>query len=313
MLGERVEKHTELDKIVTIVIPTFNEEEGIRKVLEELYSLGLRNILVVDGYSSDRTIDIARQFRAKVVFQHGKGKTGALKTARDTIDTPYMLVMDGDFTYDASCVSRLLQHMNSYDEVIGTRIYNAKSMNWLHKAGNRMISKVFNILMNTNLSDVCSGMYLLRTDSLREIDLATSGFEIEVEIAAQIASTGDVTEVPVNYRPRIGRQKLSTWRHGLKILCSTFGLAKSYNPGAFYSIMGSLLVIPAGMMLFYSLLEWTVDGRFSSPWFFLGISMLLVAIQSMGVGVISLILRRTELRSVRRLKKILPSLHRSSE
>lgn len=304
MLEEKSKRQLELDKIITTVIPTLNEEEAIAKVLDELHSLGLRNILVVDGYSFDRTVDVARQFGARVVYQHGKGKTGAIKTAIDEVDTPYMLVMDGDFTYDASCINRLLQHMNSYDEVIGARVSNSNSMSRLHKFGNRIITKVFNILMSTNLSDVCSGMYIIKTDSAREIDLSTAGFDVEAEIAAQIASSGSITEAPVNYRPRLGKQKLSTWRHGFKIISSIFGLARSYNPGVFYSMLGSLLIIPAGLMLFNSLMEWAFTGRISNPWFFVGISMLLVAIQSMSVGMVSLMLRRTELRTARRLRKI---------
>ncbi|MFQ5940558.1 MAG: glycosyltransferase family 2 protein [Nitrososphaerales archaeon] len=305
MLREKSKRESELERLVTIVIPTLNEEEAIAQVLQELCSCGLRKLLVVDGYSSDRTADIAKQHGARVVYQHGKGKTGAMKTAIEEVNTPYMLVMDGDFTYDASSIGRLLQHMESYDEVIGARVANADTMNGLHNFGNKIITKIFNIFMNTNLSDVCSGMYLLKTDSAREIHLGSAGFDVEAEIAAQIASSGTITEVPVNYRRRIGKQKLSTWRDGPKILRSVLGLAKSYNPGVFYSILGSSIIIPAGLMLIWSIMDWVLTGTISSPWFFLGISMLLVSIQAMGVGLIALILRRTELRTTRMMRKIL--------
>ncbi|MEM3083832.1 MAG: glycosyltransferase family 2 protein [Nitrososphaerales archaeon] len=280
MLQEEPTRPLELDKMVTIVIPTLNEEQGLGKVLEELKLLGLKNILVVDGYSSDRTVDIATQMGAKVVYQHGKGKTGAIKTAIYSVNTPYMVVMDGDFTYDASCIDRFLQHMNSYDEVIGARMTSSNNMSHLHKFGNMVITKIFNLLMNTNLSDVCSGMYLLRTSSARELNLETDGFDVEAEIAAQIASSGGITEVPVIYRPRLGKQKLSTWKHGFKIVRSIFGLARSYNPGAFYSMLGSLLLIPAGLLLFNSLMEWIGAGLITSEWFLMGISMLIVAMQA---------------------------------
>jgi dolichol-phosphate mannosyltransferase len=122
MLEEKTESSLEFDKNITIVIPTLNEEQGIGRVLEELLYLRLRNILVVDGYSSDRTVDVAKQFGARVVYQHGTGKTGAIKTAIQEINTSYMLVMDGDFTYDASCISRFLKQAGLHDEVIGTRV-----------------------------------------------------------------------------------------------------------------------------------------------------------------------------------------------
>ncbi len=307
MLEEKFKKDLDLDldKLITVVIPALNEERGIAKVVEELHTFGLRNILVVDGYSSDRTVDIARMSGAKVVYQHGKGKAGALRTAIDEVSTPFMLVMDGDFTYDASCITRFLQHIGSYDEVIGARVHNDGSMSGLHKLGNRLITRAFNLLMNTSLSDVCSGMYLLKTDSVREINLVSAGFDVEAEIAANLASSGSITEVPVNYRKRLGKQKLSTWRQGFKILDSVFSLAKTYNPGVFYSLTGSLIIIPAGAILFTSLINWLYEGTISSPWFFIGISMLLVGIQAMGVGVVSLVLRRTELRTVRMIRKTL--------
>ena len=306
MLEEKAERSLEFDKNITIVIPTLNEEQGIAKVLEELLYLRLRNILVVDGYSSDRTVDIAKQFGARVVYQHGTGKTGAIRTAIQEINTPYMLVMDGDFTYDASCISRFLQQTGSHDEVIGTRISTADSMSGLHKLGNKIISKIFNILMNTNVSDVCSGMYLLRTNSAKDLHLETDGFDVEAEIAAQIAASGSITEVPVIYRKRLGRQKLSTWRHGFRIVRTIFDLARSYNPGVFYSTVGGFLIIPASFMLFNSLIDWVFTGKIFTSWFFAGISTMLVAVQSLSVGVLSLIMRRTELRIARRLKKLMP-------
>jgi len=311
MLEERsvVEKGSELDKVITVVIPTLNEESGIVKVIEELHALKISNILVIDGYSKDKTVEIASKMGAKVMNQQGKGKTGALRTAIDVIETPYMLVMDGDYTYDASCIERLLEHMKSYDEIIGARRPTDKaSMTAVHRFGNRIITKVFNLLLSTSITDVCSGMYILRTETARDIHLSTTGFDVEVEIAAQIASGGRITEVPINYRPRIGRQKLSTWRHGFKIIKSIVNLGRTYNPGALYSMLGSTIMIPASLMLGNSVLEWAITGRIASPWFFVGISMILVAIQTMGVGVISLMLRRSELRSARRLARVLASV-----
>ena len=294
----------ELEKLITIVIPTLNEEEGIGRVLEELHSLNLKNILVVDGYSSDGTARVAEKYGASVIYQQGRGKTGAIKTAIENVTTPFMILMDGDYTYDASCIQRFLQNADSYDEVIGARVGNADSMSRLHKLGNKIITKCFNFLMKTKLSDVCSGMYMLRVELAREIDLDTAGFDVEAEIAAQIATIGKITEVPVNYRPRIGRQKLSTWRHGFSILKSIFMFSKLYNPGLFFSMLSGLLSIPAAFMLFGSFLEWVYLGRISSPWFFAGIFILLITAQVMGIGFVCQVLRKSELRTARRLRKL---------
>lgn len=263
---------------ITIVIPTLNEEEAIGKVLNELQSLGFKNIVVVDGYSTDRTLEIAKQFGVKTISQHGKGKTGALKTAIEHIETPYLLVMDGDYTYDASCINRFIQHLDGYDEIIGARIADdTNPMSFLHRYGNKIITKLFNNLMGTSLSDLCSGMYVVRTKALQSIDLSTTGFDVEAEIAAQIASLGRITEVPINYRSRLGKQKLSTWRHGYKIVKSIFRLGKLYNPSTFYSILSKSIMIPISMMILLS-----VVGQYftnDASLLFMNISIILVLMQ----------------------------------
>jgi dolichol-phosphate hexosyltransferase len=220
-----VEKLSELNTFVTIVIPTLNEQEAIGKVLDELFSMGLKNLLVVDGYSSDSTLETAKKYPISVIVQLGKGKAGALKTAFKNVKTPYMIVMDGDFTYDPSCIPRFLEHMQTYDQIIGVRNLDDKeNMSVIHKLGNKVITKTFNALMGTNLSDVCSGMYTLKTEIAKDLDLSSTGFDVEAEIAARIASSGTIIEVPINYRQRIGQQKLSTWKHGFKILSTILKL-----------------------------------------------------------------------------------------
>ena len=73
--------------MVTVVIPTLNEGEAIGPLIEETMAAGYRNVLVVDGYSSDGTPRIARDKGARVIGQHGKGKAGAILVARDRVDT----------------------------------------------------------------------------------------------------------------------------------------------------------------------------------------------------------------------------------
>ena len=191
---------------VTVVVPVLNEEKAIGMVLDELTSSGYPHILVVDGYSKDNTVQIAKSKGVNVVQQHGMGKTGAIKTAIDLVPTPYMLAMDGDYTYAASDIQKFLDHAHNYDEIVGVR--GRENISRLHRIGNRIISKSFNLMFDTALSDVCSGMYLLRTESAKELDLHSGGFNVDVEIIAQTALRGEVTEVPIEYRARLGEPKL---------------------------------------------------------------------------------------------------------
>ena len=298
-----VEKLSELNKLVTIVIPTFNEQEAIGKVLDELISMGLKNVLIVDGYSSDGTLDTVKKYPVSVIFQHGKGKTGALKTAFEKVKTSYMIVMDGDFTYDPSCIGRFLEHMQSYDQIIGIRgLEDEKSMSSLHKLGNNIITKTFNALLGTSLSDVCSGMYVLRTKVVEGLNLSGKGFDVEAEITAQIASSGRITEVPINYRQRIGKQKLSTWKNGLEILYSILKLSMIYRPYTFYSIITIIISLLGFGILADTYIEWSFSKTFPNPRLLIGFSILLIAAYFAGVSLQAQIFNRMELKIIQQFK-----------
>lgn len=286
---------------VTVVVPTFNEEKAIGLVLDELFEVGCKNILVVDGYSADATVKVAESRGVRVIQQNGRGKTGAIKTAVDYVDTPYILVMDGDYTYCAKDIERFLSNGERHVQVVGVR--DRANMSLLHRFGNWAITRTFNLLFSAGLSDVCSGMYLLRTDVAKELEFESKGFRTEVEVVAQTAMDGGVTEVPVDYRSRIGRRKLSTWRHGFEILVSIVGLARKYNPVLLFSSIAGLSIIPASFILGWVGLELLLFGVFHSWWAMMGLLLLLVASQALAVSTISILLKRTERRIMRALRK----------
>jgi len=281
---------------ITIVIPTLNEEEAIGRVIEELKQTGYYNILVVDGYSIDGTKKIAEANGCYVVFQHSRGKCGAIETAIENVKTPYMLIMDGDYTYDPKDIENFLTHCEKYDQIIGVRINGRGNISHLNRLGNWFITKTFNVLMGTKLSDVCSGMYLIKTDAARQLELNTKGFDVEVEIAAQTATSGKVTEIPIAYRKRVGFKKLSSWRHGFQIIRSIFGLARKYNPALLFSAVVALAFIPALVILGWVILEILLYGVWHSGYALIGFMLLVLASQGLTVATISLLLRRMEKR-----------------
>jgi dolichol-phosphate hexosyltransferase len=285
---------------VTIVIPVKNEELAISKVIDELLQEGYCNILVVDGYSADKTLQIIESKKdVTLIEQHGKGKTGAVKTAIENITTPYLLILDGDYTYQAKDIQRLLNHCATYDHVIGVR--DRKNISIIHRFGNSIITKSFNVLMGTNLSDICSGMYLLRTDAARTIELGSKNFATEVEIAAQTVADFAVTEVPIGYRARLGKAKLS-WRNGFEILSSVVSLARKYNPLLLFSAFSMLSIIPALAILGWVFFNQFTVGVWHSGWALIGVMLLLFASQALAVGSVVALLKRTEKRIIRSLK-----------
>lgn len=286
---------------VTVVVPTFNEEKGIGMVLDEVMGAGYLNVLVVDGYSSDATVRLAESRGVRVVQQNGRGKTGAIRTAVDFVKTPYMLVMDGDYTYCAKDIERFLNHGGRYAQVVGCR--EKAKMAWVHRVGNWMITRTFNLLMGAGLSDVCSGMYLLRTDVARQLEFNSKGFRTEVEVVAQTVMRGNVTEVPVGYRARVGKRKLSTWRHGLEILWSLFGLARGYNPVFFFSLLAALAAVPGALAVGWALYSKLFLDTWEFNWLLFGSILFLFGGLGWAVATVSLLLKRLERKIMQALKE----------
>ena len=288
--------------MVTVVIPTLNEEEAIGKVLDEVIAEGYRNILVVDGYSTDRTVDIAKSRGVNVVYQKGFGKAGAIATAIEMVSTPYMLVMDGDYTYDPRDIKRLLEYAEGYDEVIGYRI-DRENIPLLHRLGNSVISLAFSLMFGKRVKDPCSGMYLLRTDFAKKLELTSSGFDVEVEIAGQIAALGRVTEVPISYRRRIGRGKLKAWKDGFKIIVSAAKVMWLYNPIFIISTLVALLTVPGAVILLEQLMLRYLYGTWSLGWSWLGLVLFIAGLQGIAVAATSLMLKRMERRIIQALRE----------
>lgn len=287
--------------MVTVVIPTLNEEESIGLVIDELIAEGYRNILVVDGYSSDRTVEVAKSRGVNVVYQRSVGKAGAIATAMDLVSTPYMLVMDGDHIYDPRDIELLLNHAGGSDEVIGYRS-NRENIPFLHRLGNKVISLAFSLMFGKRVGDPCSGMYLLKTDIAKRLEISSSGFEVEVELAGQVASLGKITEVPVEYRKRIGVGKLKAWRDGLRIILTAVKIMWLYNPVFMISALAALLAIPGAVILLHQLTLRYLYGSWSIGWSWLGLVLFIAGLQGITVAAISLMLKRVERRIIQVLR-----------
>jgi glycosyltransferase involved in cell wall biosynthesis len=286
---------------VTVLIPTLNEAEAIGTVLHEVKNAGYTKILVVDGYSNDGTVDLVEENGVRLLYQHGAGKAGALKTGMEYVDTPYVLVMDGDSTYDPRDAVKMLPHAKKYDMIIGVR--SPENIPRLHRLGNRIINSAFNLLLGAGLSDVCSGMYLLRTQAFRELNLTSKGFSVEIAVATGVFATGRVTEVPISYRKRIGKRKLKTWQAGFGILSTLVGLAWSYNPVFLFAILASLLAIPGiGITLWELYLRWIYgSAAWSTGMVWLGLFLLIIGVQGFTIATITLLLKRMERRILQRV------------
>ncbi len=292
-----------------VIIPTLNEANAIGSVLDELLSMGISRdkILVVDGGSTDGTLDIVRSKNIRYVIQDGKGKADAIRTALRHSRGSILVFMDGDYTYPAKYVSVLVDLVmnNNCDLVIGKRMLNRNNSSWIYILGNKILTSFFNLLFGSSLKDALSGMYAARKEYLEEVLFEMPGFSVESEIVAHFIISGyNVCESPIEYRRRIGEKKLRV-KTGLSIALNMIKLAWRYNPVFIIFTLASLLAIPGLIIIGYVLYYYLFYGIKYYVKAILGLILFLTGFQSFLLSIISLYMKRMELRLRRRIDRAL--------
>jgi dolichol-phosphate mannosyltransferase len=209
-----------------VIIAALNEEEGIGPTISELNkTLKNSRILVVDGRSTDRTVEVAKSMGADVVVQDGLGKGDALAKAVKSVDltVDYVVITDADYTYPAEHVPKMIRILEGNPDVgmvCGNRFSgysDVKGSNYLFYLGNRFIAFAQNFLNGVWLVDPLTGLRVLRAEILRHWNVKSKGFDVEVELNHHVVQEGfSIVEVPIKYRERLGEKKLGV-RSGFEI------------------------------------------------------------------------------------------------
>ncbi len=212
---------------VNIFIAALNEEEGIGATISELSeNINSKRILVIDGHSQDRTVEVAKDHGAEIFFQDGKGKGDALAKAVQCMDTDveYVVITDADFTYPAEQVPEMIQILEKMPQigmVCGNRFSKQTEGNAFQGRftfGNKLLAFAHSFLNGIDLQDPLTGLRVIRADILRKWVIKSKGFDIEVELNHQVGKQGfETIEIPISYRERLGEKKLKM-KHGVTIL-----------------------------------------------------------------------------------------------
>lgn len=230
---------------IDVIIPALNEEQSIGLVLQQLPKSLIRNIYVADNGSRDRTAEIAISMGAIVVYQSRRGYGSAcLKAlesidALDELDKPHAIAfLDADFSdhpEDLFLMARTLEE-NDADLIIGSRVLgNAEkgSLTTVQRFGNSLATRLIKLLYGYHFTDL-GPFRLIRYSALKKLKMqdADYGWTVEMQVKAAICKLKTI-EVPVYYKKRIGKSKVSGTLRGVlgagsKIL---FIIFKTYVKG----------------------------------------------------------------------------------
>ena len=242
---------------VSVIIPTKNEEKTIgiciEKVKKVFKEYNIDGEIIVSDSSTDRTPEIASSLGAKVIKPDKKGYGYAYIYAFKFARGKYIVIGDGDNTYDFLEIPKLLEPLKKgeADMVIGSR-FKGKilpgAMPWLHKyIGNPLLTWILNFFFKAGVSDAHSGFRAFTREALEKMNLRCHGMEFASEMIIEAVRRGlRIKEVPITYYPRHGESKLSSfsdgWRH-LRFMLLQTPKYLFYIPGLFLFIVGFILTI----------------------------------------------------------------------
>ena len=222
---------------ISILIPTYNEEKTIGKVINDFKKqLPKATIYVCDNNSYDKTVEIAKKARAYVLREQKQGKGYALQKLF-TINPDIYVVVDGDGTYLAEKVKNLMQPIieDKADMAIASR--EKFNSGIVRDFGNFIITKLFNFLFKQKLRDALSGYRAFNQKLINNLNLESKGFEVETELTIKtIENHFRIIEVPLHYRARKD-SKLKTFKDGMRIMFTMINLFWIYHPLKFSCVV----------------------------------------------------------------------------
>lgn len=284
-----------MDKIA-VLIPCYNEETTIRKVVTD-YKKVLPNadIYVYDNNSTDNTAKEAIKAGAIVRHEYRQGKGNVIRSMFRDIDADCYLMIDGDDTYPSENAKEMCKFVleGKADMVIGDRLsstYFSENKRPFHNVGNRLVRFLINRLFKSNIRDIMTGYRAFSKTFVKTFPVLSKGFEIETEMTIHSLDKNFlIKEIPVNYkdRPEGSVSKLNTVSDGIRVLKTIGRLFKEYKPMAFFGLFSFVFLVISlifGVPVFILYFKTGLVERF--PTLIFAGFMLMISVLSIVCGII---------------------------
>jgi glycosyltransferase involved in cell wall biosynthesis len=252
---------------VAVLIPCFNEEQAIAKVVRDFQRvLPDATIYVYDNNSHDRSYELAEAAGARVRREPLQGKGHVVRRMFADVEANIYVLVDGDDTYDAAVAeamtSRLIQ--DDLDMVVGCRVTEASGAYRVgHRFGNAILTAFVARLFGNRFSDILSGYRVLSRRFVKSFPALTGGFEIETELSVHaLALAMPIAEINTDYgaRPKGSTSKLRTYRDGIRILLTIIALFKNERPLAFFGLIFVALAVASLALAYPVLITYLATG-----------------------------------------------------
>jgi glycosyltransferase involved in cell wall biosynthesis len=206
------------DLTISVVIPCYNEEDGVRQVIGRMPS-AVDEIVVVDNNCTDATAEVARGLGARVVAEKTPGYGAAYKAGLKAATSDVIVTMDGDGTYPPEQITQLVDTLvdRGWEFLSASRfpLSNGESMGLTNRVGNWVLTIAAAVLFFKPIRDSQSGMWVFRRPVLGRLRLTSDGMAFSEEIKLEALTRGvRFGESHIPYGARIGEVKLQKWRDG---------------------------------------------------------------------------------------------------
>lgn len=241
---------------LSIVIPAYNEENGVGPVLEELkeelrrLALGVPlEVIIVDDGSADGTAEAIRPYTDDMLrlvqHDHNRGYGAALKTGIDAAQHPWILITDADGTYPNAHICDVLAERDPHDMVVGARIGERRNIPLIRRPPKWVLRKLASFLSQRDIPDLNSGFRLMRRDQVRRFyNILPNGFSFTTTITLAMFSAGlRVKYVPINYEKREGKSHIKPIRDTINFLKLIFRTIMYFDPLRVFIPVATLFVL----------------------------------------------------------------------